>query len=56
MFSALSYGTPLRDIRGNLVLHILNVIERESGSGQSFNLTGCDVEGRKCSVYVTTID
>jgi hypothetical protein len=54
LFSKTRAGSSIR-IKNIDLVGILSV-EREDGSGSSFNVTGYDLSGKKVTVHVRTID
>ncbi len=52
--NALFSGGPLKTTNANF--KIVNGVQREDGSGKSFNVTGVDQGGRTVTVHVRTLD
>ena len=54
LFQALVNGGPLTVNTAHF--HIVNMVEREDGSGHSFNVTGYNAAGLKITAHTRTID
>lgn len=56
LFTALSTGGELKDIQGNVLMRVVNAVEREDGSNRKWNVAGYDHSGMRETFFITTID